>query len=99
MSEMSMAAVGPTPDPAVSEQAMTRRKKLREQIDQMVGLTFYGEMFKLSRDSVLKGEYGHGGRGEEIFGRQLDMELAQRMARRPNGLSESIYQRFEPYVR
>ena len=53
-----------------------------------------GEMLKIARGSALKGEFGHGGRGEEIFAAQLDQELARRAGRGArNSLSEAIYDR------
>jgi len=77
-----------------------RRKVLRESVNVMVGVTFFGQMFKIARDSALKGKYGHGGRGEEMFGSMLDMELAQRMGRgMKNNLSDAIYDRYVKYVK
>jgi hypothetical protein len=51
---------------------------LRKRVDELVGITFYGTLLKTMRTSVLKGSYGHGGRGEDVFGGQLDILLAQR---------------------
>lgn len=76
-----------------------RRQQLREAVDEVVGVTFFGQMLKIARNSVIKGEYGHGGRGEDMFGPQLDMELA-RMAGRgvQTSLGDSLYRRFEKGV-
>jgi len=72
-----------------------REAMLRQAVDEMVGVTFFGPMLKMAHNSALKGKYGHGGRGEEMFQAQLDMELARRVGRgMKNGLSESIYQRY-----
>jgi len=69
-----------------------RRRALRQAVGEMVGTTFYGEMLKISRSSVGQGKYGHGGRGEKVFGAQLDMELARCAgAGTKNGLAETIY--------
>ncbi|HOB75275.1 MAG TPA: hypothetical protein PKG54_12210 [Phycisphaerae bacterium] len=76
--------------------ASTERRKvmLRQAVDEMVGVTFFGEMLKMARNARLKGDIGHGGRGEEIFGAQLDQELARRAgAGMKNSLSETIYNR------
>ena len=76
---------------ASSEQ---RRAVLRQAVDEMVGVTFFGQMLKIARSSGLKGELGHGGRGEQIFGAQLDQELARRAGEgMPNSLSDAIYNR------
>lgn len=71
-----------------------RKAMLRQAADEMVGVTFFGEMLKIARSAKLKGEIGHGGRGEEIFGAQLDQELARRAGGGlNNSLSEAIYNR------
>lgn len=58
---------------------------LRQAAKEVVGSTFFAPMLKMARDNALKGKYGHGGRGEEIFGAQLDMELARRASHRLDG--------------
>jgi len=81
---------------ASSEQ---RKAILRQAVDEVVGVTFFGQMLKMARNSVIKGEYGHGGRGEEVFGAQLDMELARRVGgAMPTSLSETIYRRLAKRV-
>ncbi|MBN1341936.1 MAG: rod-binding protein [Phycisphaerae bacterium] len=71
-----------------------RDKQLRERIDELVGITFFGTLLKTMRDSNLKGPYGHGGRGEEVFQGQFDQLLAQRLGKTGRfGLSEAIYRR------
>lgn len=65
---------------------------LREQIGELVGVTFYGTLLKTMRTGALKGSFGHGGRGEEVFQNHLDMLLAQRAGRaRQFELNEAIY--------
>jgi Rod binding domain-containing protein len=65
--------------------------KLRDAADQVVGSVFYGTLLRTMRSSQLKGPYGHGGRGEEIFGAQLDQVLAERSGRaRGYGLTEAV---------
>jgi Rod binding domain-containing protein len=72
------------------------RAKLRAAADEIVGQTFYGTLLRQMRASTLKGKYGHGGRGEEVFQAQLDQILAGAAARgRGAGISEAIVDRFE----
>jgi len=71
-----------------------RRAILRQAVDEMIGVTFYAPMLGMARNNALKGEIGHGGRGEEIFAAQLDMELARRVGQAGrNSLSEAVYSR------
>jgi len=94
---MSIAAIQSlSPAQVASANPAQRRQMLRQAIDEVVGATFYGPMLKMARDNPFKGEFGHGGRGEEIFGAQLDMELARRASHASrNGLSDAIYRRLE----
>lgn len=57
----------------------SRDAVLRERVGEFVGNVFYGTLMKQMRSSTLKGKYFHGGRGEEVFNGQLNMELAKRM--------------------
>ncbi len=94
-----MSAVGQTtlnlnPGKVVGTSPERRKVMLRQAADEMVGVTFFGEMLKMARNARIKGEFGHGGRGEEVFGAQLDQELARRAGQgMKNGLSEAIYRR------
>lgn len=73
-----------------------RGRMLRQAVNEVVGSVFYGPMLKMARENPLKGEFGHGGRGEDIFGAQLDMELARRASHRADGgLAETLIKRFE----
>ena len=70
--------------------------KLRASAGEVVGLTFYGTLLAMQRDSELKGKYGHGGRGEEIFTAQLHGMLSERMGQRENNsLTEAIVRAYE----
>ena len=70
--------------------------KLRAAAGEVVGLTFYGTLLAMQRDSELKGKYGHGGRGEEIFTAQLHGLLAERMGQRGNNaLTDAIVRAYE----
>jgi Rod binding domain-containing protein len=69
--------------------------KLRGAADRLVGSVFYGTLLRQMRNSSLKGEYGHGGRGEEVFAAQLDHYLAQEAGRaRGTPLSDAIVRRY-----
>ena len=68
--------------------------KLRDAIDQTVGLVFYGTLLKTMRNSPLKGTIGHGGRGEEIFQNQLDQLFVERASgARSYSLNDTIFER------
>ena len=68
---------------------------MREKVGDLVGNIFYGTLLRQMQDSKLKGEYFHGGRGEEVFEAQLGMELAKRMGQSPTDpMSNMIYDAF-----
>jgi Rod binding domain-containing protein len=74
--------------------------KLRETADKLVGSVFYGTMLKAMRNSKIKGPYGHGGRGEEVFGAQLDGLYAEQMGRaQHSGLQQAVYRTLEKQQR
>lgn len=80
---------------AAGGQAGPRLKALRDVAGQVVGSVFYGQLLRNLRDSSLKGQYGHGGRGEEVFQAQMDQFLAEEAGQaRGFDLAEAIYQRF-----
>lgn len=94
MSTVNATSLNLDPSNVAGASREQRRAMLRRASEEMVGVTFFGEMLKLARNSKLKGELGHGGRGEEVFGGQLDQELARRVgAGMKNSLSEAIYNR------
>lgn len=82
---------------AASPVVEKRLDRLRESTGQIVGSLFYGTLLKSMRESELKGEYGHGGRGEEIFSAQLHGILAERLgtASSHRGLADGLYGRFQ----
>jgi hypothetical protein len=55
-------------------------QELRETFDQFVGQTLFGQMLESMRKTVGKPAYFHGGRAEEIFSRQLDQVLGEKIA-------------------
>ncbi len=72
-------------------------ERLREATGQVVGNLFFGEMFKSMRENPFRGEYGHGGRGEEIFAAQLHGILAERIGTTVSGgLGDALYEALKP---
>jgi Rod binding domain-containing protein len=70
--------------------------QLRQATGQVVGSVFFGTLMKTMRDSELKGKYGHGGRGEEVFSAQLHGVLAERMGEASSGgVSTALYKHLE----
>ncbi len=58
----------------------------------VVGSVFYGRLLRTMRESQLKGRFGHGGRGEEAFGGQLDGILAERAGMASSrGVGDAVY--------
>lgn len=67
-------------------------QRLRETSGKVVGSFFFGTLLKTMRESTLKGPFGHGGRGEEVFAGQLHGLLAERMGEAMNqGPQEALY--------
>lgn len=62
---------------------------------EFVGNVFYGTLFRQMRESRIQGKYFHGGRGEEIFQSQLNMELSKRMGQASNDpIANKMYDAF-----
>ncbi len=95
MSELRIDIVG-----RPKQDVQRNLERLREASGRIVGSVFYGTLLKTMRESTLKGEYGHGGRGEEVFSAQLHGILAERMgSERHRGLGDALYRRFERQTR
>ncbi len=78
-------------------QALSR---LLTTIDQAMGTVFYGPVLRAARNSSLKGEVGHGGKGEDVFQNQLDQILAERVGQATHhGLNETLFDRFSRAAR
>jgi hypothetical protein len=76
-----------------------RLRTLRERAGQVVGQAFYGTLLRTMRTSKLKGEIGHGGRGEEVFSAQLHGIYAERMGTgKGQPLVEAIYRSYARQV-
>ena len=54
---------------------------LRQTFESTFGQTLFSQMLKSMRKTVGKPAYFHGGRGEEVFQRQLDQVFAEKMSR------------------
>ena len=88
-------SISPTADPAAR-----RVDELRGTAGRIVGSIFYGTLLRIQRESSLKGPYGHGGRGEEVFRAQLDQIFAEQAGRaRASDLTDTIVSRYEKRVR
>ncbi len=75
-------------------ETQTKLAELRHAAEQLVGITFFQTLLQSAHNSTLKGEYGHGGRGEEMFTAQLDVVFAERAAESSRfGLVDEIYAR------
>jgi len=93
---VSPATLNPLATAATEAQRenQTRLAELRQAAEQLVGITFFQTLLQSAHNSTLKGDYGHGGRGEEVFTAQLDVILAERAAESSRfGLVDEIYQR------
>jgi Rod binding domain-containing protein len=76
-----------------------RRATLRQAANELVGGLMFGTMLKMARNVPFRSEFGHGGRGEDMFGSLLDQELAVRASKKMDtGLTEAIVKKFEGTV-
>jgi len=93
----SMMTVQPTGVVASPADRATRdTSKLRETAGSVVGNVFYGTLLKQMRESGIQGEYGHGGRGEEVFAAQLHNLLAERLGGCGNfDLADAVWRSYE----
>ena len=68
--------------------------ELRIAAEQLVSITFFQTLLQTAHNSSMKGKYGHGGRGEEVFTAQLDGLLAERSTASSGfKLVDEIYER------
>lgn len=93
-----MASLGTIDQTAATASATkVATKRLRTTTDQVVGSVFYGTMLKTMRAGTMRGKYGHGGRGEEIFSAQLHGILAERIGTSMSGgLGDVLYKALKP---
>lgn len=87
--------------PSLATASVERQKAaLRQAVGEMMGHVFYAPMLSMARDSVPRGKFGHGGRGEDVFAAQLNQELARRMGMdTANELTEAVYDELAKGIR
>lgn len=68
-------------------------RETRAAAELLVSQLFYQPLLAEARRAPLGGEIGNGGRGEEVFGEQLDVHLADAMARAQGGLVSMLESR------
>ena len=74
--------------------------RLEEVAGEVVGQIFFAPLLAQMRSSGLKGEFGHGGRGEEVFGAQLDSLLASEIGKsKQSPIAEVICRRYSTQQR
>lgn len=67
--------------------------RLHKTAGEVVGSAFFGTLLKMMRNDPLKGRYGHGGRGEEVFAGQLHGLLGERLGTAlRRGPGEAVYE-------
>lgn len=72
-------------------------KELRTATNKVIGSVFLGPMLQSARKTSLKGDYGHGGRGEEVFQAQLDQVLLERTGgAADNSLGQVLFDHLAP---
>lgn len=91
---MDLATTGIAAERAGAADAAARQ--LKQMAGEVVGSTFFGTLLKMVRESELKGPYGHGGRGEEVFKAQLHGLYAERLGgAMETSLSDALYRSLE----
>lgn len=88
--KLSSADIGALPPPGRTPES----RRLRTAVEELVGIAFFQPMLELARSEALRGKYGHGGRGEDVFAEQLDIVLGRQLSSSPRfGLQDAIYER------
>jgi hypothetical protein len=77
-SSQAAAALSQTAGQGAGENA--DQEKLRATFESTFGQTLFGQMMQSMRKSVGKPAYFHGGRGEEVFQKQLDQVVVEKMS-------------------
>lgn len=94
MSQLNITQLHRNPGLINQLDSKQRNEVKREVVREMVGQVFFGQILKMARNSAFKSDLMHGGRGEDIFGAQLDAEFAHQLGQKMNNqLTESIYRR------
>ena len=83
------------PTPPAADHTAPGRPSLHELADQLVSTAFVLPLLEQARQDPFKSELFHGGRGEEVFGQQLDVIMAERITASSNfGLADAIARQF-----
>ncbi|NLX14139.1 MAG: hypothetical protein GXY44_10875 [Phycisphaerales bacterium] len=99
MSEMNVTSMDAAKPTAAQASRSQQVNKLREVVGEMVGVTFFGQMLKIAQSNSFKADFAQGGRGEEMFRGQLDMELARRAGKgMRGGLADQITDYYTRYL-
>lgn len=73
-----------------------KNDELRDAADQLVATAFILPMLEQARNDPFKSDMFHGGKGEEVFGQQLDVIFADNITKSANfGISDALVQRFQ----
>lgn len=88
-------------DGRVSDSSVTSSgvDEFKRRWGEAVGMALIGPVIRQMQDSPFKTKYAHGGRGEEVFGGQLALELSKRVGRTlaqrmPAAWVEAVAQRY-----
>ena len=84
---MSISPIGPMPASSLVQGLRSplppsetdNPEKLKEEFQNFVGETCFGQMLRSMRKTVDKPEYTYGGRAEEVFQQQLDQLLVEKV--------------------
>ncbi len=100
MNEMNISIQDTTPPTAAQAARQKQVYQLRAVVGEMVGVTFFGQMLKVAQNNPFKADFAHGGRGEELFRGQLNMELSRRAGKGlRGGLADRITDYYTRYLR
>ncbi len=100
MSDMSISIQDATLSTVAQAARQKQVSQLRATVGEMVGVTFFGQMLKIAQDNPFKADFAHGGRGEELFRGQLNMELSRRAGQGlRGGLADQITDYYTRYLR
>ena len=90
---MAIAPASPTSNDATRVQGELAR--LDDVTGKVIGSVFFGTLLRSMRQSEMKGAYGHGGRGEEVFSGQLHEIYSEQAGQSMRGgLKEALLGRF-----
>lgn len=79
-----------------SAQSAPGRDEVREAADQLVSTAFILPLLEQVRSDPFKSDLFHGGRGEEVFGQQLDVIFADNITQSANfGISDALVRQFQ----